>query len=238
MIPTTAAEDFRSEIESIRQHTQSYATDGEFQRSWSGFTRESRNYKAQQVRAFGELVGTVTTSLSGWRILDVGCGNGHWLRAFLEFGARPQDLVGIDVSDVRFEAGRARNPLIALQATDGIHIPFEDNRFHLVTQFVCFSNIPTQALREQVATEMQRVVRPGGYIFWWDLFQTSAPTDFGSPLSPSDYLFWPEQKLVVGELPRPSECLAPRRLSRLIGPWLDRLSCRPTHLAALFGPKP
>jgi hypothetical protein len=69
-----ATADFQAEIEATRAHTESYATDPEFRIHWLGFTRESRNLRAQQLRAFGELVGFVTPTLSGWRILDVGCG--------------------------------------------------------------------------------------------------------------------------------------------------------------------
>ncbi|MBM4430673.1 MAG: class I SAM-dependent methyltransferase [Chloroflexi bacterium] len=236
---TAAIPDFETEIEATRAHTASYATDPEFRTQWLGFTRQSRNYRSQLLRAFGELVGSLTATLSGWRILDVGCGDGRWLRTFLEFDAKPEDLVGIDVSDARFEIGRAKNPLITLMRTDGTTIPFEDGYFDLVTQFVCFSNIPTVALRNRVADEIRRVVKPGGFVFWWDLPYTTAPYDRNANLQPSDYLEWPIRELAVGELPRPSECLRSLRgVRRLLGPVLDRLAYPPTHIAALIGPKP
>ena len=68
-------------------------------------------------------MGSVTTTLSGWRILDVGCGDGRWLRSILEFDAKPEDLIGIDVSDARFEIGQAKNPIVTLIKSDGTTLP-------------------------------------------------------------------------------------------------------------------
>jgi len=236
---TAAIEDFETEIEATRSHTASYATDPEFRTYWLGLTKESRNIRAQQLRVFGELVGSVTNTLSGWRILDVGCGDGRWLRTFLEFDASPEKVIGIDVSDARFANGQAKNPLVTLMKTNGITIPCKNGYFDLVTQFVCFSNIPSVALRKLMAGEICRAVKSGGFIFWWDLPYTTAPADRNVYLQPSDYFEWPIRELAVGELPRLSECLRPLRgIRRLLRPVLDRLGYQPTHVAALIGPKP
>src|SRR5436190_22979314 len=85
---------FDAEIAAIRSHTDSYACDSQFHAEWFGFTRRAVNLRAQQMRAFGTLMGSVTQSLADWRILDVGCGNGFWLRAFLEFDACPKTWLG------------------------------------------------------------------------------------------------------------------------------------------------
>jgi ubiquinone/menaquinone biosynthesis C-methylase UbiE len=229
--------DFENEIEAIRSRTLAYGTDPEFHASWLGLTTRSMNLRAQQVRAFSALMGSVTQSLAGWRILDVGCGAGYWLRAFVELDVRPEDLVGIDVSDVRFEFARAKNPLIALRQTDGITIPYDDGCFNLVTQFVTFSTMLSAALRIRVAGEISRVVKPGGFVFWWDHY-TLASTDLNKSLRPSDYFDWPVHELAVGELPRPSECLRSLEGLGTFLAGLDRLGYPATHTAALIGPKP
>src|SRR6266536_4024274 len=142
---TISSKDYSKEVAAAIAHTADYGSSAEFRGYWLGFTEESRNSRAQQLRALGEFLGRLTNTLAGWRILDIGCGDGRWLRTLLEFDARLEDLVGIDVSDVRFDIGRAKNPLVKLVKTDGVSIPFEDEHFDLITQFVCFSNIPTLA---------------------------------------------------------------------------------------------
>ena len=111
---TDHAKDYRAEISATR---------------YLGLRGRSRGYKAQLFRVFGELVGEITPTLLDWRILDIGCGDGRWLRTVLEFDAKPEDLVGVDVSDARFEIGRAKNPLVTLMQTNGTTIPFPDGRF-------------------------------------------------------------------------------------------------------------
>ncbi len=240
--PTTA-ERTGSSLDAIiattRSHTFEYARDPEFRRYWYGFTSESRNLRAQQVRAFGELVGSVTETLKGLRVLDVGCGDGRWLRAFLEYDADPANVVGIDVSGERFGLGRAKNPLVNLVETDGVSIPFEDNSFDLVTQFLAFSCMPDVALRRHATAEIRRVLKPGGVLFWWDLLYTVAPSEPRTALHPAHYFDWPLRARETSEWPLPGECLRSLRgVRRLLAPMLNRLGHRPTHLAALVGPKP
>ncbi len=174
---TISSERYKNEIAAAIAHTASYGASAEFRRYWLGFTEESRNFRAQQLRVFGELLGRVVDTLAGWQILDIGCGDGRWLRMLVEFDARPEDVVGIDVSDVRFDLGRAKNPLVKLVKTDGVSIPFPTQNFDLITQLVCFSNIPTLDLRKHTAKEMDRVLKKGGYIFWWDLWSSTVPSD-------------------------------------------------------------
>jgi SAM-dependent methyltransferase len=229
---------YLSEVAAARAQTEVRFKSPEFRNYWLGLTQESRDFRAQQFRAFGELVGSVTGTLCGWRILDYGCGDGRWLRFFLEYDAKPEDVVGVDVSDARFALGVPKNPLVRLIKTDGATLPFENQQFDLVTQFVCFSNIPTFGLRKQTASEMERVLKRGGYIFWWDLQRATAPSDRDAPIEPSDYFSWPMSRTNFAQRPRPSEGLRPFPGARLVGRLLDTLSCLPTHVAALIGPKP
>jgi len=189
------------------------------------------------MRAFGTLMGSVTQTLAGWRILDVGCGSGFWLRTFLEFDALPKDLIGIDVSDVQIDFARAKNPFITLLHTDGITIPFDDASFNLVTQFVAFSTMRTDALRSHVVSEISRVLKPGGFFFWYDHYAV-APTKADTALRPSDYFDWSIREIAVGELPRPSECLRSSKGLETFLAGLDRLGHPISHTAALIGPKP
>src|SRR5262245_52302338 len=35
--------------------------------------------------------------LHSQHILEIGCGNGYWLRQFIQWGARPENLTGVDL---------------------------------------------------------------------------------------------------------------------------------------------
>ncbi len=108
------------------------------------------------------------TELSAQRILEVGCGSGGQLRRFLEYGASPANLFGLDLLPDRIATARQLSPAINWQAGGADHLPYQDHYFDLVTVFVMFSSILEPALQRGIALEMRRVLKPGGRIVWYD----------------------------------------------------------------------
>jgi SAM-dependent methyltransferase len=235
---TSPSVKYASQVAAARAQTEVRFTNPEFRNYWLGLTKESRDFRAQQFRAFGELVGSVTGTLCGWRILDFGCGDGRWLRFFLEYDAKPEEIVGVDVSDARFALGISKNPLVRLIKTDGATLPFDNQCFDMITQFVCFSNIPTLALRKHTAREIDRVLKKGGYFFWWDQLTSNVTSEKNLRIDPNEYFGWPVLRKNFAQHPKPSEGLRPFPGAQLLGRLLDGFGYSPTHLAALIGPKP
>jgi ubiquinone/menaquinone biosynthesis C-methylase UbiE len=108
------------------------------------------------------------TMLLDKSILDVGCGSGTYLRRFIDYGARPGNLSGIDLVPDRIELARTLNPAIHWSQGSAHELPYETATFDLVTSFVMFTSILDQALRKQIAREMWRVLKPGGLIVCHD----------------------------------------------------------------------
>lgn len=108
-------------------------------------------------------------TLAGYRILDVGCGYGYWLRRFAEWGARPQDLHGIDLLEDRIQLGRQRTlPGIDLRCGNAARLEFIDATFDIVSIFLMMSLLPDEAMRLRVGAEVSRVLKPGGLVLWYD----------------------------------------------------------------------
>ena len=102
-------------------------------------------------------------------ILDVGCGQGGWLLEFLQWGATVAKLHGIDLLPDRIVYARERIAGAELRCGDARELPWPDASFDLVSQFTVFSSVLDAAVKQQVAGEMRRVVRPGGKVLWYDL---------------------------------------------------------------------
>jgi ubiquinone/menaquinone biosynthesis C-methylase UbiE len=169
----------------------------------------------------------------------VGCGTGRLLCDFLNLGAHPANLNGVDLSESRIQSARQLlSSAATLQVIDGDSLPYSDESFDLVAQSVVFSSIHSQQLREDLAKEMRRVLKPGGYVIWWDL-PYLVDLDTKPSLSPKD-LFpdWPLAARRVGWLPRPGDVIARRHWRLAVGWIVNTLGVRSTHIAALIGPKP
>lgn len=104
------------------------------------------------------------------KILDMGCGSGRWLRAFVNWGARPQNLFGIDLIRERVEEARNTLPsAVTVECGNAATILHADQTFDLVLQFTMFSSILSPEIRESIAREMLRVLKPRGHVVWYDL---------------------------------------------------------------------
>jgi ubiquinone/menaquinone biosynthesis C-methylase UbiE len=100
-------------------------------------------------------------------VLEVGCGTGHILERFREFGIAMG--TGIDLMEERLESGKNAYPCLRFVHGNGAELPFHDNSFDLVMQFMCLSSVLDPQMRRDVADEMWRVLKPGGAILSYDL---------------------------------------------------------------------
>jgi SAM-dependent methyltransferase len=94
----------------------------------------------------------------GWKVLDVGCGAGSFLRLVADRGAEPS---GLDASAELVAFAEARLPRADLRVGDMEHLPWENDVFDLVTGFnsFFFADDMVAALREA-----RRVAKPGAQV--------------------------------------------------------------------------
>lgn len=105
------------------------------------------------------------------RILEIGCGEGQWLRQFIKWGARPENVTGIDVLQDRVSQARLLCPPgVQVHCGNATRLPFDNARFDLVVQLIVFSSILDITVKEMVAREMLRVLKENGRILWYDFF--------------------------------------------------------------------
>lgn len=102
------------------------------------------------------------------RILEVGCGRGIRLVDWMRWGAQQKNLHGIDIMEPFIQEAEAYLPLADLKVGGGDNLPHADNSFDFVVQQTVFTSIKDPELRQSIANEMLRVVRPGGHILWYD----------------------------------------------------------------------
>jgi SAM-dependent methyltransferase len=110
------------------------------------------------------------SDFSGLEILDVGCGGGGLFLRLMSWGASPESLHGIELQHDRVVAAQSIHPQIDVVQGNAAALPWADERFDLVTQFTTFTSIPDDRMRQQAAKEIDRVLKAGGRLVWYDFW--------------------------------------------------------------------
>lgn len=108
-------------------------------------------------------------SLDSKRILEVGCGSGDLLRDFIKWGARPENIVGIELLRERMaEAVELCPKAISIHQGNAARLPFAGESFDIVVQSTVFTSVLDRGMKQELASEMRRVLKPEGLILWYD----------------------------------------------------------------------
>lgn len=116
-------------------------------------------------RLYERVIGSV--SLSGKRVLEVGCGRGGGT-AHVHAKFSPGSIVGVDLAPGNIECCNAHYAGAGLdfQVGDAMALPFESSSFDVVVNVESSHCYPS---RSQFFSEVVRVLRPGGYFCFADL---------------------------------------------------------------------
>jgi ubiquinone/menaquinone biosynthesis C-methylase UbiE len=137
----------------------------------------------------------------------------------------------------RIESARLLCPSgVHLSVEDGQYLPYEACAFDIVSQFTVFSSILDDAVQRNVAAEMNRVLKPGGLILWYDMKDRYMPSSNTRGISTTRLI-----ELFPGYTLLEQELLHHQWISRLaLRSWLlceliERLPGLPhTHILALL----
>jgi SAM-dependent methyltransferase len=164
-----------SEQDEIRATYERYAASGRA-RLWD---RSNRGYARLSRERDGAVLALVRASLpvAGGRVLDVGCGDGS-LAALAGDAGIAANWTGIDLLPERIDVARSRAPGARFVVGSADSMPFDDRSFDVAAALTLFSSLPSRELERAVAREIGRVVKPGGWLVWYDL-------RYGNPTNPA-----------------------------------------------------
>lgn len=110
------------------------------------------------------LVDPVLGGAARGRALDLGCGLGRITRALAR---RFDEVVAVDVSAEMVRRAEELHPAVELpnvsfHATDGVHLPLEDESVDFVFSYEVFQHLPSRDVMNANLLEVARVLRPEG----------------------------------------------------------------------------
>lgn len=162
---------------------------------WYG-TPEGKAHDIVQQR---DVKAVIQPARGAQRLLDVGCGTGHWSRFFNALGYEVQ---GIDISGEMIRTARDISPGCRFDIGSACYLPFPDASFDITASITALEFIPDQAA---AVGEMARCTRPGGIVLIGTLNRV-APINRG--------------RMDEGEEPFASaNLLGPDDLMDMISPW-------------------
>ena len=105
----------------------------------------------------------------GGHVLDLGAGDGGLATVVRRAGMPIQRWVGVDLDPAAMAAARVAIPWGDFFEASADRLPFGNAAFDVVVASTLFSSLPARGLEEGVAGEIARVLRPGGWLVWYDI---------------------------------------------------------------------
>jgi SAM-dependent methyltransferase len=100
-------------------------------------------------------------TVSGEKVLDIGCGNGRLLQVFNDIDI---DYSGVDVSEKLIEEARVHYPNARFYVYDALKLPLPTNHFDKAYSIAVLHHIPSNELRIQFLKEAKRVLKQDGLL--------------------------------------------------------------------------
>jgi ubiquinone/menaquinone biosynthesis C-methylase UbiE len=120
--------------------------------------------------------GVTRSTAPALQVLEVGCGAGGLLPLLVYYGATPHLLHGVDIDPGRLREAKHRYPALRFLVSAAQALPFASRTYDIVVQSTLFTSILDPPVRRAAAAEMCRVLRPGGFIVWFD-FRYNSPSN-------------------------------------------------------------
>jgi ubiquinone/menaquinone biosynthesis C-methylase UbiE len=117
-----------------------------------------RRYAINDYSGVEEALAAFVGPESAGRVLEVGCGTGHWLRRLAERGIR---VAGVDASFNMLDYAHEQAPGAVLAHAMAEHLPWASAAFERV---FCINALHHFGDKRRFLAEARRVLRPGGQV--------------------------------------------------------------------------
>jgi len=132
----------------------------------------AEEFSASRVYPWDELQVVIPHIKEGFKLLDLGCGNGRLIK-ILEESKKKYDYLGIDFSDKFIAHAKSKHPDYNFEVNDMTKIDYSDNSFDMIFMIASFHHLDSRKERLELLRKINRCLKPGGYLFMtnWNLLQ-------------------------------------------------------------------
>ena len=157
-----------NEKDRINNIYSNYYLDNASLEKWSNEKLSNQLIEEERLQVIKNLFNINSINLNNKMIIDIGCAGGSILPVLKKFGAAEKNFHGIDLREDRLLDAKKKFPNSNFNLMDARNIDFNDSSFDMVISFTLFSSVLNIEYRKQIASEMARVLKPGGAILYYD----------------------------------------------------------------------
>jgi ubiquinone/menaquinone biosynthesis C-methylase UbiE len=170
----TADNDINKENERLQQWAKEFYKYSAY--GSEGRTKKTFNYtllfkdQLLEYKLFEKLEKYFSQVPSRLKVLDIGCGEGRWLRKLIEFGFSPANLFGIDINEDIIELGKTlSSPQISFTVGKADELDFENETFDIVLMIGVLQHVLNNNLQRNIRDEVLRVLKKGGIFITYNI---------------------------------------------------------------------
>jgi ubiquinone/menaquinone biosynthesis C-methylase UbiE len=124
--------------------------------SYDAYYQTEAGKRVNEIEA--QLIEAALQKIPAGKMLELGCGTGHWTKFFIENGF---ELTATDISDVMLKHARQKKLQAQILKADSEKLPFTDESFDVVSTITMMEFVTDQ---DKVLSEIYRVLKPHGYV--------------------------------------------------------------------------
>ncbi len=145
-----------------------YSSSQKYTYKWSNTRLGNQLIEKERFIKIKNLFKSNSIELKNKIIIDIGCAGGNTISLLKNLGASEKNICGIDLREKRLNIAKKSFPKANFELMDARKIKFPDQSFDFINVFTVLTSILDSDHRHSVSKELVRILRPGGYILYYD----------------------------------------------------------------------
>ena len=145
-----------------------YDANKSFAEKWSSLNLGNKVIEQEKLDELKEILDESNLKLFDKQILDIGCAGGGTMRLSLKLGAKEKNIHGIDIREERVVEAKENFINSNISVMDARKLNYPDEYFDIIIIFTLLSSILSTKYRIQISKEINRLLKPNGYVLYYD----------------------------------------------------------------------